>query len=150
MSDRIDTRVIVKSDTDPLFYKIPGFPGYEATTNGYVRSFKNERSKYPYGYLLNCCDNSNTHFKLTNRNNQVVKISYQEILVLINSEIGHPYYEVNMNASRNKRMGIHVEEVSVGTVVKNPKPIRKNNEAVYISDLFTNNSAMSNWSYQEE
>ena len=150
MTNRPDVRLIVKSENDPLFYTIPGFPGYEATKNGYIRSFKNDRKNYPYGYLLNCCDNGDTHFKLTNRNNQVVKISYQEILVLIAAESGHSYLEIPFNVSRNKRMGIHFEEMSVGEVVKQPRPMRKDNQKLYISDLFTSDSKLNSWNYTEE
>ena len=151
MRQAIDTRVIVKSDNDPLFFTIPGFPGYEATRNGYIRSFKNGRDKYPYGYIIKCCDKANTSFKITDRNNQLIKISYRQILSLIENETGHPYYETPWNVSRNKRMGIDTSGgTTVGAVVKRPKPVRKNNESVYISDLFTSDSKLNNWSYTEE
>jgi hypothetical protein len=150
MNTKIDTRVILKADDDPLFYTIPGFPGYEATKNGYIRSFKNMRDQYPYGYIIRCCDKANTKFKITNRNNQLVSISYAEILSLIESQTGHPYYETPWNVSRNKRMGIHQGEETPGKVIRNPKPVRKNNEAVYLSDLFAKDSYLNSWSYSED
>ena len=149
MHNYIDTRTIVRSDNDPLFYKIPGFPGYEATKNGYVRSFKNKRNIYPYGYIIKCYEpTGRAFFRITNQNNQVVEITYQEILALIAAEPGHPYYEITFNNSRNKRMGIRCEEVKVGKLVKNHRPVRKDGQDVYLSDLFSSDAEFNKWKYE--
>ena len=101
------------------WFRIPGFPGYEISNTNYVRSFKS-RKKYPYGTLVKWNKGS---IELSNRNNQRVKLTLNEIMELIKTEpecVCHTW-EVQ-NTSRNPMAGIDADAiVTVGEVVHKPK-----------------------------
>lgn len=111
------------SDPTIMWFRIPGFPGYEISSNGFVRSFK-QRKKYKYGNLIKC---NKDKFILSNDNNQRIELSAKEIWTIIYAS-GNPIpihtWEVE-NKSRNPRMTILPdEETEVGKLIKKPKPVR--------------------------
>lgn len=126
-------------DVSIIWYPISGFPGYEASIVNqqlYVRSLKMFR-KYPFGDLI-YPGNSNK-YQLSNFNNQRVFVSIQEVLDNMDKSDPRSTYIVDTSKSRNKRMGIMcVESPKVGTIVKDPKPVRKKTESSkYFMPKFT-------------
>lgn len=99
------------------WFRIQGFPGYEICKDrNLVRSFKS-RKKYPYGTLVKWNNNTIT---LSNRNNQRVKLTMQQLLELADTTPCKTY-EVQ-NTSRNPLCGIDTNEIpEVGKVVAQPK-----------------------------
>ena len=67
------------NDTSIKWYDIPGYNGYQLSTNGYVRSLKHFK-KYPFGILIK---HRNGKFTITNSNNEKSTISYNEIKDLV-------------------------------------------------------------------
>lgn len=121
-------QVFFPHDYSIIWYPITGFPGYEAsiTPSGqlYVRSLK-QFNKYPFGDLIYP---DPERYEMSNFNNQRVKISIQEVMDSMDKT--NPRYtdQVDKFKARNKRAFTQVvESPNIGTVVKNPKPIRRKN-----------------------
>lgn len=114
-------QVVNINDPTIIWYRIPGFPGYEiCRSNYYVRSFKS-RKKYPFGTLVKW--NKDNTITLTNRNNQRVKLTMEQIEQLLkeNKPTSCKTIEVQ-NTSRNPLCGIDTNaETLVGTIVAKPK-----------------------------
>lgn len=93
---------------DQLWYDIPGFPSYQFSYKGYIRSFKS-RGVYPYGILLEFKHTSKGDmFTLTDRDNFVRSVSFDEIKSLVDSARHqlHPYHTFETpryNTARNIR-----------------------------------------------
>ena len=122
-------QVIDLRDSNMLWFRIPGFPGYEISNTNYIRSFKS-RKKYPYGTMVKW---NKEGIILSNRNNQRVKLTLQEIWSVVKSEperICHTW-EVQ-NTSRNPMAGIDTEaEVAIGDLVQKPK-VRNSEEHKFV------------------
>lgn len=114
-------KVINIYDSRILWFRIPGFPGYEiSNTHHYVRSFKS-RKRYPYGTLVQWAGKNRDYIVLTNSNNQRVKLTLDDILKLTHGQIGYKTFEVQ-NTSRNPLCGIDTNATSeVGKIVAKPK-----------------------------
>ena len=93
-------------DESILWYKIPGFPSYEISNNGYLRSFKSAY-KYPYGTILNYYHKNGNYFILTDKNNSRYKLTVDDIWNIINksTEKEPPVfgYQVMVINPRNQR-----------------------------------------------
>lgn len=121
---------------DHIWYDIPGFPSYQYTPSGYVRSFKS-RKKFPFGQILmfKHTVNSGDVFTLSDYNNIVRELSFDKIKSIVESqkENLHPYhtYEVPYTCARNKRAFIATGSNSGnGKIVKKPKPVYIKGEEV--------------------
>lgn len=78
------------NDKSIKWYNIPGYNGYQVSTNGFVRSLKHFR-KYPFGIIIK---HRNGLFTLTNSNNKRTTVSYKEILKLVENNkysMSYPY-----------------------------------------------------------
>ena len=122
------------NDTSIIWYRIPGFPGYEITDiNGstLIRSFK-QRKKYAFGTVVKP---NNGFWTISNSNNQRVKISYNELWNLVKSNTLNTCYTYQVqDTSRNPRCGIDRDAVvEVGKVVQKPKLVT--NEQVSFVDF---------------
>ena len=130
-------QVFYPYDNSIIWYPISGFPGYEATIHNellYVRSLK-QFKKFPVGDLIYP---KNDKYQLTNFNNQRANVSIQEIVDNMNKDDPRSTMQVESYKARNKRMGIMcVDSPNVGTVVKNPKPVRKLKDNTYFMPKFT-------------
>lgn len=132
-------QIFYPHDYSVIWYPLTGFPGYEAsiTSSGqlYVRSLK-QFNKYPFGDLIYP---DSERYEMSNFNNQRVKVSINEVMELMDKT--NPRYtdQVDKFKARNKRAFTQVvESPNVGTVVRNPKPIRrKNNEQTHFMPKFT-------------
>lgn len=122
-------QVIDLRDSNIIWFRIPGFPGYEISNTNYVRSFKS-RKKYPYGTLVKW---SKGNIILSNRNNQRVKLTLEEIWSIIKSEPDCKCHTWEVqNTSRNPMAGIDTEaEVTVGDLVQKPK-VRNSEEHKFV------------------
>ena len=114
-------QVINIYDPNILWYRIPGFPGYEICKTTYmVRSFKS-RKKYPYGTLVKW--NKNQTITLTNHNNQRVNLTFDDIIRIVDEakELPNKTIEVQ-GTSRNPLSCIDTNAVTtVGKIVAKPK-----------------------------
>lgn len=123
-------KVIDIRDSNILWFRIPGFPGYEISNNNYVRSFKS-RKKYPFGTLVKWDNKGN--ISLTNHNNQRVKLSLSDIWETVKSEpdvISHTW-EVQSTA-RNPKSCVDTEaEAEVGSIIRKPK-VRNSEEHEFV------------------
>lgn len=110
-------------DTNILWFRIPGFPGYEISNVNLVRSFKS-RKKHPFGTLVKWDKNSIT---LSNNNNIRVKLTLKEIWDTVNSQSITPVHTTEVqNTSRNPMCCIDTNaEVKVGKVTAKPKIVSK-------------------------
>lgn len=104
------------NDMSRKWYAIPGYNGYELSTDGIVRSMKLFR-KYPYGILIK--PDKSGKYTISNSNNQRTTLSIPEMLQLINSDEyskAYPRYTTDLyHNSRNQSC----------TVVREPKHIDK-------------------------
>lgn len=81
---------VFSPDDQQLWYDIPGFPSYQFSYNGYIRSFKIQGTIYPYGYLLSFRRTSEGDmFTMTDRDNFVRLISFEELKNLV--DCAKPY-----------------------------------------------------------
>ena len=127
---------------DHLWYDIPGFPSYQYSPSGYIRSFKS-RKKFPCGQILmfRHTVNSGDVFTLSDYNNIVRELSFDKIKEIVEGqkEFLHPYhtYEVPRARARNQRAFIDTRAMDAeGKVVKKPKPIYRKGEEVTITPTF--------------
>ena len=126
-----------------IWYDIPGFPSYQYTASGYIRSFKSRR-KFPIGQVLMFRHTTNGDvFTLSDRNNIVRELTFDKVKEIVESQIEFliPYhtYEVPLGKARNIRAFIDPRAVSQakGKVVKKPKPVFKNGEEASYAPHFT-------------
>ena len=118
---------------DQLWYEIPGFPSYQFSYNGYIRSFKS-RKVYPYGILLEFKHTSNGDmFTLTDKDNFVRSISFAEVKGLVDNAKPylHPYhtFEVPFRTARNIRaFTSNVEDINIPGKVIDKSVIVKRKE----------------------
>jgi len=113
-------QVINVNDSSIVWFRIPGFPGYEISNNNYVRSFKS-RKKFPLGSLVKW--DKTGHVIMSDHNNKRVKLDLKEIWSIVDSQprIMCKTIEVQ-NTSRNPYCGIDTTApVEVGKVVATPK-----------------------------
>ena len=104
-----------------IWYRIPGFPGYEISTPmNYIRSFKS-RKKYPYGTLVKWTKDGTV--TLTNNNNQRVKLRYEDIMKLVQNTKELPVATSDIQVkARNPMCTIDTNAIpEVGKVVAKPK-----------------------------
>lgn len=113
---------------DHIWYDIPGFPSYQYSPSGYIRSFKSKK-KFPFGQLLmfRHTVNNGDVFNLSDKNNIVRELSFDKIKGIVESQkdILRPYhtFEVPYTCARNKRAFINTGETEGnGKIVKKPKP----------------------------
>ena len=94
-------------DPNILWYIIPGFPGYQISTNGYLRSFKSAR-KYPFGIILEYYHKDGQYFNLSDQNNGRYKLSIDDIWNIINkTDIRGTFgYDTSASQPRNSRMRV--------------------------------------------
>lgn len=94
-------------DRNILWYSIPGFPGYQISTNGYLRSFKSAK-KYPYGIILEYYHKDGQYFNISDVNNSRYKLSIEDIWFIVNKtdDSGTFGYDVSASKTRNSRMGV--------------------------------------------
>lgn len=99
--------VVNLNDPNILWYIIPGFPGYQISTNGYLRSFKSAK-KYPFGIILEYYHKDGRYFNLSDQNNSRYKLTVEDIWFIINkTDIRGTFgYDVSMFRARNSRMGV--------------------------------------------
>jgi hypothetical protein len=99
-------------DPNRLWLYIPGFTGYEVSTDGFIRSMKHYR-KYPYGILIKPVqrepykNSTDPLYELSDDNNKRQRIRYSQIAHLANSNpynvAGYPRTTIICNpGSRNK------------------------------------------------
>ena len=99
-------------DPSVLWLYIPGFNGYEISTNGYIRSMKHYR-KHPYGILIKPVqrepykNSSDPLYELSDDNNKRQRIRYSQLAELANKNpyevAGYPRKTIICNSgSRNK------------------------------------------------
>lgn len=134
----VETVFDINSDK-PIWYDIPGFPGYQITYDvmndiNYVRSFKQYKI-HPYGVLITHANK--TTWKLTNHNNQVVLVTSEELWELIRDYQVKPVPSyVTRTSGRNNRINILPdEEVSVGILVKKPRDLRIDGQKLSFPDF---------------
>ena len=123
-------QVINISDPSVIWFRIPGFPGYEISNTNYIRSFKS-RKKYPYGTLVK--HDKNNYVIITNSNNQRIKLNFGDIWSRVNSEphIKSHTWEVQ-GTSRNQMACVDTEaESEIGTIVGKPK-VRNSKEHEFV------------------
>ncbi len=113
---------------DYIWYDIPGFPSYQYSPSGYIRSFKSRR-KFPCGQILmfKHTVNNGDVFTLSDYNNIVRELSFDKIKEIVESqkEFLHPYhtYEVPRARARNQRAFIDSRTIDAnGKIVRKPKP----------------------------
>lgn len=118
-----------------LWYYIPGYNGYEISSDGYIRSMKHYR-KYPFGILIQpkkrkgkVINPQDPIFVLTNNQNERVDIPLSHIIKLAKSNeytiTGYPRrtYQTDI-APRNQRYFIKNKANSQQadkTITKSPK-----------------------------
>ena len=117
-------QVIDIYDKNIIWFRIPGYPGYEISNTNYIRSFKS-RKKYPYGTLVKWDKKGNVI--ISNSNNIRVKLSIEEIWSIVKH---NPEVIVNtidtQNTSRNPFCTVNTNaEVEVGKVAAKPKVTTK-------------------------
>lgn len=99
-------------DPNILWLYIPGFNGYEISTNGYIRSMKHY-IKYPYGILIKPVQrepyksSNDPLYELSDNNNKRQRIRYSQLAALANenpySIDSYPRHTMLCNTgSRNK------------------------------------------------
>lgn len=124
-------------DSTPIWYDIPGFPGYQVSFlyGTYVRSFKRYKV-YPFGTLIKY-NTTNNCYTLTNDNNQSIKLSIQEIHELVNDNKIIPVAtNCVITKGRNNRMSIIPDaNTSVGKIVSKPRELRKDGEKLSFADF---------------
>ena len=99
--------VVNINDNNILWYIIPGFPGYQISTNGYLRSFK-MANKYPFGIILEYYHKDGQYFNLSDQNNNRYKLTVEDIWFIVNksNNRGMFGYDVSGFKARNSRMGV--------------------------------------------
>ena len=123
--------VVFNRDDDQIWYDIPGFPSYQYSSKGYVRSFKS-RNKFPFGQVLGFRHTSNGDmFNLTDRNNVLRILSFDQIKAIVEPTIGkvkgYGTFEVPAGKARNSRYFIDqtIDTTIAGKVTKTPKKVKK-------------------------
>lgn len=136
----IDVLEVFGEYDDQLWFDIPGFPAYQLSNKGYVRSFK-KKYKHPYGTILTPRNTKSNGivFELTDKNNISRRIGLSEIERIADRSEAYYTNEVNMydpnQSARNKRAFINFNNKSLdeipGKIVRKPKPIRKEDCEIY-------------------
>ena len=94
-------------DMNRIWYQIPGFPGYELSSDGFLRSMKHFK-RYPYGLLLQPSISKRTKkvkYTLTNYMNVRQTLGLDEILALIKNGSGYTSAMNETNVfSRNRHV----------------------------------------------
>lgn len=109
-------------DQNRLWYGIPGYNGYQVSTDNIVRSMKHYK-KYPFGILLRPSKTLNevNYYQLTNSQNERVTVSLTEIKELVaGDEYSKAYPSKTLDryqASRNQKCTIYQKPLSQDTFV---------------------------------
>ena len=135
---KVDVRDVFDENDNQLWYNIKGFPGYQISTKGYIRSFK-KKHKSPYGSILTGRKTSNgLVYNLTDKNNFIRTVGIKEIESIVRGDKNkEPYYTFdNLEydsslLSRNQRAFMSFTGVPdpnlPGDVVRKPKSTRVEN-----------------------
>lgn len=123
--------VVFRRDDDQIWYDIPGFPSYQYSAKGYIRSFKS-RKKFPFGQILGFKHTSNGDmFQLSDRNNVSRSLSFDQIKAIVEPTIGkvkgYGTFEVPAGKARNSRYFIDqtIDNSLPGKVTKKPRRVKK-------------------------
>lgn len=123
--------LVFKRDDDQIWYDIPGFPSYQYSSKGYIRSFKS-RNRFPFGQVLGFRHTRNGDmFQLTDRNNAIRTLSFNQIKAIVEPTIGkvkaYGTFEVPAGKARNSRYFIDqtIDTTIAGKVTKKPKIVKK-------------------------
>lgn len=125
-------RVFDVDNDNQLWYKIPGFNGYEISDHGNVRSMKNF-NVYPWGNLVRITRTGYCQLS-TNQNMRVtVHVTDLWIMAMEFFNVVHPadyphHTDYVVHSSRNKRCFIDFEKVQIANVPKSKKPRKVNKE----------------------
>lgn len=111
----IEVKDVLGLGPERLWYYIPGFNGYEISSDGYIRSMKHWR-KYPTGILIRT--DKSGRYELSDNHNKRVKITGPELQQLaMNNKSKQPFYPRKTyqcdDSSRNHR----------AFIVRDPEPV---------------------------
>lgn len=130
----VDIREIFPDNDNTLWYDIPGYPSYQLSNTGYVRSYK-QLKQHPFGILKS--PDKYGCYTLTDNNNVTCKLDLSELKSLVNNCKDLRGYTTYCKESccrgrgRNQRYFIDFGNMNKRNAVKKPKPIRKEECSIF-------------------